>query len=51
MKDTKAQSEDSKGEEDEETGDEETYEPERIISHRADFDEVGAHPFMQFPHI
>ena len=50
MKDAKAHSEESKEEEDEETGDEETYEAEKILSHRADFDEVSAHPFLLFPH-
>lgn len=51
MKDAKAEGEDIKGEEDEETGDEEAYEPEKIISHRADFDEVSPHPFLLFAHI
>ena len=51
MKDAKAESENIKGEEDEETGDEEAYEPEKILSHRADFDEVSPHPFLLFAHI
>lgn len=40
MKDVKAQSKDPEGEEDEESGDEDEYVPEKILAHRADFDEV-----------
>ena len=45
MKDAKTQNEEPERVEDEETGDEETYEPEKILSHRADFDEVSAYSF------
>lgn len=40
MKEAKAQSAEPEGEEEEETGDEEEYVPEKILGHRADFDEV-----------
>ena len=43
MKDAKAQSEEPEGEEDEGSGDDEEYVPEKILGHRADFDEVSRH--------